>query len=632
MNKEIGWHFPPSNGGREDGYNDSGIATFKGSPFPSLARETIQNSLDAAQDRDKPVMVSFDLIDVSREDIGADELSAVVDACLSEVGEDDTVARSALEKSQEILMKNKITCLRISDRNTTGLNGDLWRSLVKMQGVSVKPNVLGAGGSHGIGKSAPFVVSTLRTVLYWTCYKESDEYIEKFQGKSILMSHENDEGRTQGAGFYGYKDGCLEIRGQFIPDQFRVLGKKDIPVEGTSLIVIGFQPTVDWRRQISVGVIENFFYAISNNNLIVSIEQNESMKSNGLKEINQGNLERWFDHLDDQSDTNRLSEEEDSLRQARAFWNITRDKNITPIDRQDTTFGHCRLWILVDEGLSRVGLIRSSGMLITTEQANLKRFPRYNDFVALCVFEDPEGNDLLRLMENPQHDQFEPSRLPEELQEKGRRGLDNITSWIRKQIRKIAGPPEGGKATVLKELATLLPDIYPDEDFDHYEEGDKEQGFGDRVVVRLKPIRRSLPSSLTENGNGEVEWNDDGEGGSGGDGDGEGGNGTVEEGGEGGKRAKRAVPISSVRILPTNNDDRLLKFTAGENAVVELRLEEIGDSAFTARNDIRPVDDKSFKNFELSEGKRHSIVITSNVSMENRSWRLLAIEIEKEQE
>jgi hypothetical protein len=40
--EEIGWRFPPTNGGRVDGFNDPGIANFNGAPLSSLARETIQ--------------------------------------------------------------------------------------------------------------------------------------------------------------------------------------------------------------------------------------------------------------------------------------------------------------------------------------------------------------------------------------------------------------------------------------------------------------------------------------------------------------------------------------------------------------------------------------------------------------
>ena len=42
MNKnyrDIGWHFPPTNGGRVDGFNDPGHSTFQGAPRTLALRE-----------------------------------------------------------------------------------------------------------------------------------------------------------------------------------------------------------------------------------------------------------------------------------------------------------------------------------------------------------------------------------------------------------------------------------------------------------------------------------------------------------------------------------------------------------------------------------------------------------------
>ena len=151
---EIGWQFPPTNGGRVDGFNDPGIAHFSGSPMSSLARETIQNSMDARGTLEEPVHVSFELVDLPPDHIGRDELADAIDACKLEA-QGDLVAESALDSARELIRKNTITCLRVSDSNTTGLQGKQWRALVKMQGVSLKPGGDGAGGSHGIGKYAP---------------------------------------------------------------------------------------------------------------------------------------------------------------------------------------------------------------------------------------------------------------------------------------------------------------------------------------------------------------------------------------------------------------------------------------------------------------------------------------------
>ena len=79
MANGIGWHFPPTNGGREDGYNDSGIAHFRGAPIGSLARETIQNSLDAHDQGTEPVEVSFEVRSLQAEAFGLPELRQLIE-------------------------------------------------------------------------------------------------------------------------------------------------------------------------------------------------------------------------------------------------------------------------------------------------------------------------------------------------------------------------------------------------------------------------------------------------------------------------------------------------------------------------------------------------------------------------
>lgn len=199
---EIGWSFPPTNGGRVDGFNDPGIATFNGAPLSSLARETIQNSPDARSQLG-PVDVSFELFKLGvNDEFGRDELDESIGLCIEEAGRaSDGKARNTLENARKILANKEVPVLRISDSKTTGLQGDLWKALVKMQGLSQKGSET-AGGSHGVGKYAPFAVSPLRTVFYWSCFEEDGKKIERFQGKAVLMSHESDAGETQGTGFY----------------------------------------------------------------------------------------------------------------------------------------------------------------------------------------------------------------------------------------------------------------------------------------------------------------------------------------------------------------------------------------------------------------------------------------------
>ena len=646
MNSKIGWVFPPTNGGRADGYNDPGIAHFNGAPLSSLARETIQNSLDAPGPSNMPVHVSFELIDLPLNELGGDELKDAVEACIrEECGDTDT--KKALKAARKSLQKTSVTCLRVSDRNTTGLKGDKWRTLVKMQGASYKPDTEGAGGSHGIGKYAPFAVSPLRTVFYWSCYQENGSKIERFQGKSVLMSHHNELGETQGTGFYGFRENCDALTNPRIPKQFRVLSEDGkTPVDGTSLSITGFRKTKDWRRRIASSVIENFFYAVDRGNLTVLVEPGPRQTDPELLEINENSLGRWFNYLKKHPiDTDDVGEAEDSdLNETRAYWETSRG---TPVAaKQDQDFGHCQLWIRVGEGLpSKVALIRRTGMLITNQQTNLLRFPGYQDFVALCVFEDPKGNELLRNMENPQHDKFEPERLPDNQKERGRRALKRITEWIRAEIRKAAGPPEGGPSKVLPELARYLPHRQPEGPFEESEgdgERSKEPGFGDRVKVTLKQVSRQRPTGLTlddeatdndsgdgnDTGNvgGSGQGTNGGEGGRGGHGEGEGIGGTGGRGG--GALQRKAIPVSGVRLLQIDGQENcyLLSFRADEDVVARLELAEAGDSSTVPRDDIRTVSDhESFECVHLHKSNRTELRITADAPIGDRAWCLRAV-------
>lgn len=287
-------------------------------------------------------------------------------------------------------------------------------------------------------------------------------------------------------------------------------------------------------------------------------------------------------------------------------------------------------------------------MLVTTRQNGLLRFPGFRDFAALCVFEDPEGNELLRRMENPKHDQFEPERLPQEEQERGRKALKRITAWVRSEIRKHAGPPEGGRRTVLSELSQYLPDYQPEESFDDSssdkDEGNSEPGFGDKVAISLKPVRRPVPPRLPENdgsnseGDGEDLGNEGGAG-TGKNGTGEGDGGQGEGGGQGGTGTRggssnrQSIPVSAVRILPIAGRENCcrLSFLAEADGIARLILAEAGDSSPIPRNDVRAVSSNiSLNRVSVKKGHRTVVEITADGPIDGRAWRLSAAPAEEE--
>ena len=72
---------------------------------------------------EKPVKVEFSLFQLAREDIpGIDDLSAQITACY-EYKKDSPKEGPALKELRNSIYKPIITCLRISDFNTTGVEG-----------------------------------------------------------------------------------------------------------------------------------------------------------------------------------------------------------------------------------------------------------------------------------------------------------------------------------------------------------------------------------------------------------------------------------------------------------------------------------------------------------------------------
>jgi len=628
----IGWLFPPTGGGVKTGWNDPAITHFGGAREQGLARETIQNSLDARDGLlSEPVHVEFDLHDVAADWFGKEALARTIEACVAEA-EGDEKASTALRESAGLLEQPSLKFLRIADSNTTGLRGKRWETLVKGLGTSYHESRGGpvtAGGSYGIGKSAPFAMTPLRTVFYWTRFEEGGEPRELFQGKAVLMSHEAGGVVRQNVGFFGITHECRELEGADIPAEIQ---KTDRPPRlGTSLWIAGFPGEDGWQERIARQVAASFFGAIENRWLTVTLEPSREMEDAGLITMDSEGLQEWFDYLDRDGE----AEDAEEVRDARLFWELLREEPAA--ERQDYDLGLCRLWIRVsdsDDLPRNVGLMRNTGMLITTRQRNLIQFHGTRGFVAICRFEGDEGNALLRQMENPTHDQFEPDRIENDpkRQQQARTALRRVTSWIREEIARRAATPVSAEPTPLSELSRLLPDLEPEEDsFGDSGDGENEPSFGGAPVVRrLKPVRtRAAAGSGQERGG--ADWDEMNEG-----------RASSEIGG--GESAdpsppprRRRLPIRDARITPAPGDGRWsVAFTPEEAGEARVVLAEAGDAAIVARRDIRAFDADGApipldEPMPLEKDRRVTFEIEADGPIGGRAWLVSAERMERPQ-
>ena len=386
----IEWSFPSNNYGTLNGIGEAGIETFKGAPYRSLAREICQNSLDARVSPKRPVRVVFSLSSISSQHIPRfDALSEALSRCLSfwkEQGNEKTVA--FFKEAVSVANQPAIDLLRISDFNTTGLTGSdkeynsPWQDLVKASGVSSKGGA--SGGSFGIGKSAPFACSKLRTVFYAT---KDINHMEAFQGIARLVSFrekgifKDHDAVTTGIGYYGEpKKNSAIHKCQSLEKGFQ----REQP--GTDVYILGFMKSNTWKREMVKAILEDFLIAIYQRTLEVTIEDTV-ITSDTLAAI--------------------IDEYKDEAKSAYNYYLVLTSPESEVIEEDFHGLGRIELRVLIQNDLHRrVMMTRINGMKIFDQ----KNISASIQFAGICMLADERINSYFREMENPQHDAWEPER------------------------------------------------------------------------------------------------------------------------------------------------------------------------------------------------------------------------------
>ena len=466
----ICWNFPGNNDGKISGISEAGIETFRGDLLKSLAKEICQNSLDAVLDSKKRVLIEFKLYNIPlKEDKRISGLEENFNLAKN-YWQDNEKTMRFLEKAEKNFKKEKIRVLRISDYNTTGLTGSdkkknsTWNNLVKSTGVSDKTG--SSGGSYGIGKSAPFACSDLRTLFYNTL----DEYgLEAFQGVANLVSFEKGDIVTQGTGYYGNSKDNTAIRNM---DSFGGYTRKE---SGTDIYIIGFLDDDEWKKKIVEAVLENFLISILNDNIEIKVED---------VLINKENLSFLMEKY------------KEDIELTYEYYQVLMEKDSQPLEINFRDLGKFKLYLLIKKDFKRKILIsRSNGMKIFDRN----RISSSIQFSGVCILEDEKINAYFREMETPQHDNWESDRHsnPKEA-EKIKKEFFRI---LREKVK------EKGKESITDEMDAVgmgeyLPDI---QDISSDSENKKEniengkKTFECQKITTLEAARNSTIEISDEN-------------------------------------------------------------------------------------------------------------------------------------
>lgn len=443
------WRFPDNRYLQENGLDTSDMETFKKDPLSSLAREICQNSIDASAG-DAPVRVEFSFFEINRDKIpGIEDLAEQIQACY-EYKKDSAKEGKALKALVQAISKDTIKCLRISDYNTTGVTGGItntkgtpFYNLTKGSGVSDK---LGAsGGSKGIGKFASFVVSTTNTVFYST---NADDNSKAHIGISKLRSipyEGDDELLTFGIGYFGRDDKNHPILEELCLDEDYC--RKDDEY-GTDVYIVGFNDNKRWQSNIAAKILDSFMVAILYDKLEVSVGDEFEITSDTVKDIIYGETfekERTKTELKDiRAQYELLTESENDV----SFAELTVAEN-------NKIKIYVKQYSALEEGSAskQCVMVRFPYMKIT--HITTGAFIPYS---ALCIIEDNDLNEKLRIIENPQHTDWEIKRLNEFPEEKKEtRALKNeLETTVKEYINSILKQSTGEK-TDMEGAGEYLP-------------------------------------------------------------------------------------------------------------------------------------------------------------------------------
>ena len=596
-NKDYNWFFEP---GTPDGFNDGGIAEFKSTKYDGLAREIIQNSIDAKNDDEEgPVKVVFEKMEISTDEFpNIEDFMDNVRKCIDFIKDDEN--NRSIKDLQKILTylnnvkrTGKCIVLKISDYNTTGLPGSdkkiktPWANLVRISGNNAKR--AGSGGSFGIGKYAPFVFSNIRALIYSTKDELGNIAV---QGKTILSGHQGDGNYRTPNGYYGRPgtyiiDGCEHEDSKPFFDAFDipdVFIRKEI---GTSIFVLCASLPIEWTRLVASSVINSFFYSIYKKMLEVEI-----ISDNKHIIINNDNLIDNVKNLLEIDSTKELKISNEYIKVIENQDNCIHETKI--FDLPNNNKGKMDLYIYTSKDIEgkNIAHIRKTGMKI--EDKSPRSLMNYS---GIAITGNDEMNSFLTECEAPKHDMWSSNNYGiEEEQEKAKKVLTELLGWERDIVKSLTPINEDEHIDPLGMNEYLSSDIV----------GDNDSISNVTTVFNFEPIKTDLSSRKessktytdinvvdgifeSEDGEIEVETSSGNNESSGGTGSGNGGTPNVAGTGNGNRSKIESIPIRYVKTpyiskgkylvsfipVETHNDCYIKFRSAGDDVFENLKIKNV---------------------------------------------------------
>lgn len=404
---ECRWHFSPQNGGVDRGPNDAKGTIFVKTPYKSLVRESIQNSLDAAIDDTNPVRVAFRFGKIPKSAAGSFfELREHILGCADYFSENQRAGEKYQAMADRFASlgqdEDSIEYLEISDSSTRGMEytpgstSSPFYAFMRSEGVSSK-GTNRTGGSFGIGKAAYFEISPISTLIVSTL-TDSGKHV--FEGAARLCTHSFRGQTLCDVGFFDNNNGVPVTEADKIPPMFL----RHEP--GTSIYIVGLRDESkdqsESTGQIISETLRNFWYAIMSGRLVVTV---------GNEEISKNTLDKLMNAtFTDEQDSRRSGEDYNPLPYYRAVSEIVSKgdeageiaSRLYKINDDLATLGKVSLYLARVKGARDKIIYMRAPQMTVYRKSTSTNYGLYGVFVC----ENPKGDAILQSMENPAHNEW----------------------------------------------------------------------------------------------------------------------------------------------------------------------------------------------------------------------------------
>lgn len=431
------WHFAKQPYASQDiGPNNAAAEHFSETPYPSLIRESIQNSLDVVLDKNQPVRMQFKFgLLKARTYEAFYELRDHIKGAIKLYGKkaEDEYHPMLQQFEQTYNFQNALYYIKVSDFNTQGMDyvpdNSPFHAFIRSIGLTVK-NEESSGGSFGFGKSAYFLMSPIHTVLVSTMTEDGKLF---FEGAAQLCTHlykdeTGQEVKYQHYGYYDNQDGRRPASlPTDIPNKFR---REEV---GTDIFIMGVDGSAEKQQEaydeMIKATLRHFWLAVLHNKLVVEIGDT-LIDCNSLDALMQAHFPILLDKIRNGDDYNPRPYYE-AVKKAGSSTAFVR------IDKRLPLLGDVSLFVWKNkEARDSVIHLRKQRMFIYRARHYTSSYG-YNA-VFLCT--DKHGNKLLKSIEDPSHKKWQPRRNLSQ----GRAIYDEIVDFITTSIQDMFVSDTGG--------------------------------------------------------------------------------------------------------------------------------------------------------------------------------------------